>query len=110
MKLNKLKSVANNAIRDSIWTPEALGTYPFEHVRPRQKIIINLITGDLTPDMEGDSVENFYKVMTKWFHDVLKKEDIPIEVIDSAIITITPENRECVIIAQGRKFTAKRNF
>ena len=110
MKLKKLKSVANNALRDSIWTPEPLGIYPFEHIRPKRKIVIDLISGTLTPDMKGDDVEKYYSVMSKWFHQVLKKEEIPIEVIESATVTITPSGKECVIKAQGRTFAAKRAF
>ncbi|NVM02195.1 MAG: hypothetical protein HWN67_07655 [Candidatus Helarchaeota archaeon] len=110
MKLIRLRSVANNALRPSMWNPEAFGYYPFEHFRPRRKIIVDLISGTLTPDMEGDDVERYYKLMSKWFHEVLKKEGIPIDVIESATITITPEKRTCVIIAQGRTFSAERVF
>lgn len=110
MKLKKLRSIANNALRTSIWTPVQIGTYPFEHVRPNQIIIIDLIKGELTPDMKGDDVEKYYKVMSKWFHVALEKEGIPVEVIESATITITPELRKCEIKAQGRAFTAEDAF
>jgi hypothetical protein len=110
MKLIRLKSVVYNALRESIWTPEAIGTYPFEHIRPNQTIVIDLVKGELTPDMEGDDVEKYYKVMSKWFYGALEKEGIPINVIESATIIITPEFRKCEIKAQGKVFTAKRTF
>jgi hypothetical protein len=59
----------------------------------------------LKPSREGDSVEQYYTTMSRWFHDVLKKEGIPIEVIESATITISPgKGKRCVIVAQGRTF------
>jgi hypothetical protein len=110
MKLIRLRSIANNAIRETIWTPETIGTYPFEHVRPNQTIVIDLVHHKCTPDMEGDDVEKYYNAMSKWFYGALEKEGIPIEVIESATITITPEFRKCEISAQGKTFTAKRAF
>jgi hypothetical protein len=110
MKLIRLRSIANNALRDSIWTPETIGEYPFEHVRPNQTIVIDLLHGKFTPDMEGDDIEKYYKAMSKWFDGALEKEGIPITVIESATITLTPEYRKCEIKAQGKTFTAKRAF
>jgi hypothetical protein len=55
--------------------------------------------------MEGDSVEDYYTTMSKWFHEVLVKEGIPLDVIESAIIRITPDGgKTCIIVAQGRTF------
>ena len=110
MKLNRLNSIAYNALRGSIWTPKGVGAYAFEHIRPRRKITIDLITGKLTPDMKGDDVEKYYKVMSEWFHQVLKKEGIPLNIIESAEIIITPEKRQCIIRAQGRIFTKEKYF
>ncbi len=110
VKLKKLKSIAHNANRDSIWTPDPIGIFPFEHFRPKQIIVVDLITGTLKPDMEGDDVERFYVAMSKWFHQALKKEGIPIDLIESATITITPDNRTCEIVAKGRKFVDRRIF
>ena len=110
MKLIRLRSIANNALRDSIWTPETIGEYPFEHVRPNRTIIIDLVHGKFTPDMEGDDVEKYYNAMSKWFYGALEKEGIPINVIESATITLTPEYRKCEIKAQGKTFTAKRSY
>ena len=104
MKLIRLRSIANNAVRESIWTPEAVGLDPFYWVTPKEKIIINLVTGKLTPDMEGDSVEKFYKGMSKWFHQAIGKEGIPLEVIESAEIIISPEGKKCIIKANGKIF------
>ena len=110
MKLNKLKSVAHNALRDSIWTPAPVGLEPFSMIRPKKKIVIDLINRKLDPDMQGDDVEKYYMHMADWFEQVLKKEDIPLEVIESAKIIITPEGKTCEIVAQGRTFTASREF
>lgn len=105
MKLGRLQSIANNAVRDTIWTPEPAGFDPFSFAKPAWEIIVDLITGELSPDMEGDSVEEFYKAMSRWFHQVLEKEGIPLDVIDSAIIRITPDGgKKCIIVAQGRTF------
>ena len=105
MKLNRLNSIANNAVRDTIWTPEPAGMDPFSFADAPEVIVVDLLEGTLTPDMEGDSVEQYYKTMAKWFHGALEKEGIPIDVIDSATITIMPgRSKKCVIIAQGRTF------
>lgn len=108
VKLIRLRSIANNAIRDSIWTPEAIGIYPFDHVRPRETIIVDLISGTLMPDMKGDDVEKYYKAMSKWFHQALEKEGIPLDVIESAKITITPKDKQCTIIAGGKTFKSMK--
>ncbi len=105
MKLSRLQSVANNAVRDSIWSHEPTGFDPFRFHAPPWEIVVDLVNGTVTPDMEGDSVEEYYTTMSRWFHDVLKKEGIPLEVIKSATITITPTGgKTCVIAAQGRTF------
>ena len=110
MKLSRLQSVANNAVRESIWSHSPAGDDPFLYHSPTFEIIVDLVSGTLTPDMEGDSVEQFYTTMSRWFHDVLKKEGIPLEVIESATITITPSGgKTCVIVAQGRTFESYSN-
>ena len=78
---------------------------PLYFHKPAETITVDLVKGTFSPDMEGDSVERFYKAIIEWFHDVLNKEGIPIAVIDSATITISPEEwKKCVIVAQGRTF------
>ena len=104
MKLIKLRSIANNAVRESIWTPEAIGLDPFYWVRPKERIIIDLLTGNITPNLKGDSVEKFYHGMSKWFLQVLHKEGISLDVIESAEIIIAPEGKKCIIKAQGKVF------
>ena len=104
MKLIKLRSIANNAIRDSIWTPEAIGLDPYYWMKPKEKLIIDLITGKMMPNMEGGSVEKFYSGMSKWFHQALEKEGIPLDVIESAQIIISPEGKKCFIKAEGKTF------
>ncbi len=109
MKLSRLQSVANNAVRGVIWTHSTgsirSGIDPFRYHAPAFEIVVDLVKGTLTPDMEGDSVEEYYNAMSKWFHDVLMKEGIPLDIIESATITITPSGgKTCVIVAQGRTF------
>ena len=108
MKLIRLRSIANNAIRESLWTPEPIGEDPFYWFAPKEKVVIDLVKGELNPDMKGDSVQKFYKAMSRWFHQALKKEGISIEVIDSAKILVTPKGKECIIIAQGRTFKSRQ--
>lgn len=74
MKLARLQSVVNNAIRGSVWSHEPTGDDPFRYHDPPLKIVVDLLPGQLTPDIEGDSVEEFYTAITRWFRDVLKKE------------------------------------
>ncbi len=104
MKLNNLKSVANNAIRYSTGTNKGYMHDPFYYSTPKREYIIDLITGTITPDMKGDDIEIYYKSISDWFHEVLPKEGIPIEVIDYAIIKIGPKGKKCIIKAQGREF------
>ena len=106
MKLSKLKSVAYNAIRTSRGNEKGYMRDPFEQFTPEFEIVVDLITGKLSPDMGGDDVEKYYSAISKWFREVLPKEGIPIEIIDKAIIIITPKEKRCIIKAQGREFTA----
>jgi hypothetical protein len=78
---------------------------PFHFADAPEVLTVDLKAGTISPDREGDSVESYYEAMTRWFHDVLAKEGIPLDVIESATITITPgKGKKCVIIAQGRSF------
>ena len=105
MKLSRLQSIANNAVRESIWSHEPTGLDPFTYQSPPYEILVDLVSGELTPDMEEDSVEEYYTTMSRWFHDVLKKEGIPLDVIESATIRITVNGEKtCVIVAKGRTF------
>ncbi len=108
MKLSRLKSIANNAVRDSILTPESIMIEPFSTIRPKETIVVDLVNGNLTPDMKGDDVEKFYKNMSTWFHQALKKEEIPLNIIESAKIVISSSGKECVIIANGKTFKSVR--
>jgi hypothetical protein len=81
LKLLKLKSIAHNALRDTMWTPVTLGSYPFEGT-----------------------------AMAQWFREVFEKEGIPMNVIESATVSITPESRKWEIKAQGRIFVAAHAF
>lgn len=108
MKLRRLKSIANNAVRDLIRTPESIMIEPFSTIKPKETIVVDLINGNLTPDRKGDDVERFYKNMSRWFHQALRKEEIPLNIIDSAKIVISPSGKECVIIANGKTFKSVR--
>lgn len=118
MKLNRLKSIANNAVRPSNWTTSDLKSAfdPFEHVQPKGTFIVNLISGTITwqPEegkellVEDDDVANFYKAMAQWFHQALEKEKIPLDIIESAIIRITPEAKQCIIVADGKTFESMK--
>ena len=118
MKLIRLRSIANNAIRPSNWATTELKSHfdPFEHIRPRGTFIVDLITGAITWETEegnemlvsDDDVEKYYKAMAQWFHQALEKEGIPLEVIESAIIKITPEEKQCTIVADGKTFESMK--
>ncbi len=105
MKLNRLKSIVNDLIRTSISRPN--GQYlldPFEHYTPEIEIKIDLKNKTFTPDLDGDAVETYYSAISDWFHEVLLKEGIPIESINTATLSISPKGKECIIEANGRKF------
>lgn len=116
MKLIRLRSIANNAVRSSNWATGDVHLDPFEHIRPRATFIVDLITGTITWEtidgkeklVSNDDVENYYKAIAQWFHQALKKEGIPLDVIERAIIKITPETKQCVIVADGKTFESIR--
>jgi hypothetical protein len=108
MKLSKLKSIANNALQISGGSDGVYREEPFSHIRPKQEITVDLITGDLKPPMDGDSVDEYFKNVSKWFSEVIKKEKIPMEVIEKAIIRVTPEFKQCIIHAEGREYKSQK--
>ncbi len=116
VKLTALKSIANNAVRPSNWSTGEVPFDPFEHIRPRGTFIVDLITMTvtwITEDGEeklvtGDDVEKYYKAIAEWFHLALKKEKIPLELIESAIIKITPNEKQCTIFASGKTFNSMK--
>jgi len=110
MKLNRLKSIVNQILRESTSDSQGYMVDPFYHYTPEYELLIDLKSGIFTPDHEGDDVERYYKSIIDWFHKVLPKEDIPIEIIDKAILKITPKGKECLIEAQGRKFSSFSKF
>ena len=110
MKLNNLKSVAYNALRSSSLSSERYMHDPFYYATPNREYVIDLIAGTITPDTEGDDVEAYYKGISRWFHEVLPKEGIPIDVIESAIIIINPKGKQCIIQAQGREFKSEVKY
>ena len=61
MKLNRLKSVVNQVIRESSGDSQGYMVDPFYHYTPENEIIIDLKKGTFTPDLEGDDVERYYK-------------------------------------------------
>ena len=110
MKLNRLKSIVNQVIRESSGDDKGYMVDPFYHYTPEKEIVIDLISGTFTPDMQGDDVERYYKSIINWFHEVLPKEGIPLEVIETAVLKISSKGKECIIEAQGRKFTSSETF
>ena len=83
---------------------------PFYHYTPEIKIEVNLITGELFPDMKGVDVENYYRGISEWFYQVLPKEGIPLDIIEKAVIQLSPKEKKCIIHAQGREFKASVSF
>jgi hypothetical protein len=110
MKLNRLKSVVKQVLRESSSGSKGYMVDPFYHYTPEIEILIDLKEGTFVPELGGDDVERYYKEIIKWFHQVLPKEGIPIEIIDKAILKITPYGKECVIEAQGRSFKSSKKF
>lgn len=107
MKLNKLKSVVNQTIRSSSGSKETgYLVDPFYYYRPKFEINVDLVKKTFTPDLEGDDVEKYYRTICDWFHEVLPKEGIAIEIIESAILKISPEGKKCVIKVKGKTFQA----
>ena len=110
MKLNRLKSVVNQILKTSANVDGRYARDPFDHYTPEIEIEVNLITGKITPDMEGDDVEKFYTSISKWFREVLPKEGISINVIEKAIIQLSPQGKAAIIQAQGREFKASIKY
>jgi len=110
MKLNRLKSIVNQVLRESSGGPQGYMLDPFYFHTPKFEIVIDLKTGTFNPDMEGDDVEQYYKSIINWFHAVLIKEGIPIEVIDQAILKINTQGKHCIITAQGSEFKSYLEF
>jgi hypothetical protein len=95
-----------------MWTEWYSGDWPYKHFSFEDEYTVDLLTGIITPDREGDDVEKYSKAMSKWFLQALEKEKISFEVIESAqIIAKLPDSYNCIIKAGGRTFEAyeKRN-
>ena len=45
-----------------------------------------------------------YEQIHDWFLEVLPKDGIPVGIIDKAILKITPEGKECIIVVQDKEF------
>jgi hypothetical protein len=110
MKLNRLKSIVNQMLRESVRNSQGYTLDPFYYHTTENEIIIDLKSGTFFPNMEGDDVEKYYISVIDWFHRVLQKEGIPIEFIDKAVLKINPKGKKCVIEAQGRKFDSSLKF
>ncbi|MFX1596789.1 MAG: hypothetical protein ACFFBK_12080 [Promethearchaeota archaeon] len=110
MKLNRLKSVVKQILRESSGDSQGYMVDPFYHYTPKNEIIIDLKTGTFKPDLEGDDVERYNKSIIDWFHKIIPKIGIPIDIIDSAILKINPQGKECIIKAQGRTFSSFTKF
>ncbi|MFX0074002.1 MAG: hypothetical protein ACFE96_01060 [Candidatus Hermodarchaeota archaeon] len=110
MKLNKLKSVVKQVLRETSRGAQGYMIDPFYHYTPDNEIVVNLKEGTFSPDLGGDDVEKYYKSIIDWFHQVLPKEGIPLEKIDEAVLRITPTGKECLIKSQGRTFRSYLKF
>ena len=96
-------------MRDSVRDSHGYLTDPFYHYTPEIEIIIDLKEKKFTPDIQDD-VKRYYSSIVSWFHKVLSKEGIPLDLIDKALLKITPHGKECIIEAQNRRFHSHINF
>ena len=110
IKLNRLKSVAKGVIRGSIVRKNYYRIDPFDHYTPEETITLDLLTGIFTPERNGDDVEEYYGKIHDWFIEILPKEGIPLNILDKAILKITPEGKECFIKVQNKEFKEKLKF
>ena len=110
MKLNRLKSIVNDVLRTSAATEDGYRLDPFEHYTPEEEIIVDLINGTFSSEREGDDVEKYYRAISKWFLEALPKEGLSLEVIDKAILIISPKGKKCLVEAGGRQFTAEHLY
>ena len=110
MKLNKLNSVVKQVLRESSGDSRGYMVDPFYHYTPEIEILIDLKEGTFKPELGGDDVERYYRSIIEWFHQVLPKEGIPIDIINKATLKITPNGKECVIESQGRTFSSYQKF
>ncbi|NHJ22371.1 MAG: hypothetical protein EAX91_15605 [Candidatus Lokiarchaeota archaeon] len=105
-----MKSVVNQVLRESSGDSKGYMIDPFYHYTPEREILIDLKEGTFNPKLDEDDVERYYRSIVNWFHQVLPKEGISMEVIDKAILKITPNGKECIIEAQGRTFHSFLKF
>ena len=104
-KIRKLKGVAHSAISLDYRDPLKEG-FVIKYLPP--KIEANLLTHKITPNLKGDDIEKHFKLVFKWFPEVLEKEGIPIKIIEEAKIIVEPGSRPvCVIKAEGRIYSSE---
>lgn len=100
-KLRKLQGIANNALLVAGWR------HPLGLFTPSFRIEVNLLTRKITPDMKGDDVEKYYKEIAEWFHRILRKESIPVNMIRAAKIVISPDiGPQCTIKTEKKTYTS----
>lgn len=63
---------------------------PFSHYTPEEEFTIDLLTGTIIPEREGEDVERYYKGISRWFQEVLPREGLSPDLIDKAILKINP--------------------
>ncbi|MFX0012106.1 MAG: hypothetical protein ACFE9R_17465 [Candidatus Hermodarchaeota archaeon] len=105
-----MKSVANQVLRESSGDSKAYMIDPFYHYTPEREILIDLKEVTFNTKLDEDDAERYYRSIVNWFHQVLPKEGIPMEIINKAILKITPSGKECIIEAQGRTFRSFLKF
>jgi len=100
-KIKKLQGIANNAVKVDYRNP-------FRMISAPSTINVNLITRKISPKMKKDDVSRSYKMVTKWFHEAIKKEGIPLRLIKKAEIIIEPQKYpRCIIETENRIYYSK---
>ncbi|MHA2130849.1 MAG: hypothetical protein ACW99L_12835 [Promethearchaeota archaeon] len=106
-----MKSIVNQVIRTSAGDENRIYMIdPFYHYTPEEEFTVDLLTGSIKPAREGDDVERYYKGISKWFLEVLPKEGLSPDLIDRAVLKITPKGKFCTIEAKSRQFKSKFLF
>ena len=72
IKLNKLRSIANQLLRESSKYLQEYMVDPFYHYTPKNEILIDLKSGTFSTDLGGDDVERYYTSIINWLYSVIK--------------------------------------
>lgn len=108
--IKRLRSIAENALRSEMLTPEGRYADPFAMIAPRGTFRVNLLTGRIAPDHPSDSVSEYYTRLAKWFVRTLEVEGIPIAFIEKAEILVLRYLKRCVVTAGGHTLVRERHY